>query len=215
MSERGSARRRAIQDEDPVSRLQATIDQAEIRRGILARRAGLVVAAVLVVAAAGVVLALGKPAVADVAALPSPEATSRVAVPSIQTTEAVQSAEPTAVDSALSEPLAPSKKSVVPKPVAKRAEVKVPKASPTVQTYRIAIGVTGYRPSVVNASASSPIVLSVQRGEGCAAGFLIPGLGVDKDNSGGPVSIRLGRVPAGSYQFSCGMEMVTGTLIVN
>lgn len=197
-----------------MSRLQAVIDQAEIRRGVLARRVVLVAAAVLVVVAAGIVLALGKPAVADVAVLPSPEPTSRAAVASVQATEAVLSEEATVAGNERATLPAIPEKPAAPKPVAKRGGVKVPKASPNVQAFRIAIGVTGYRPSVINALASSPIVLSVQRGQGCAAGFLIPDLGVDEDNSGGPVRIRLGRVPAGTYQFSCGMEMVTGTLIV-
>ena len=197
-----------------MSRLQAVIDQAEIRRGVLARRVVLVAAAVLVVAAAGVVLALGKPAVADVAAPLSPEPTSRAVAASVEVTEAVPSEEATVAGSGRATLPAIPEKPAAPKPVAKRGDAKVPKASATVQAFRIAIGVTGYRPSVINASASSPIVLSVQRGQGCAAGFLIPDLGVDEDNSGGPVSIRLGRVPAGTYQFSCGMEMVTGTLIV-
>ena len=197
-----------------MSRLQAVIDQAEIRRGVLARRVVLVAAAVLVVVAAGVVLALGKPAVADVAAPLSPEPTSRAVAASVEVTEAVPSEEATVAGSGRATLPAIPEKPAAPKPVAKRGDVKVPKASATVLAFRIAIGVTGYRPSVINASASSPIVLSVQRGQGCAAGFLIPDLGVDEDNSGGPVSIRLGRVPAGTYQFSCGMEMVTGTLIV-
>lgn len=95
-----------------------------------------------------------------------------------------------------------------PKPVAK------PAAPATAQTFSIAIGGAGYEPSQVVATAGRPVTLKVAKGEGCAGGFLMPSLGIDKDNSGGPVTIKLGALAAGSYQWTCGMGMVTGTLVV-
>jgi hypothetical protein len=97
---------------------------------------------------------------------------------------------------------------------ARARRVAKPAAKPGKQVLRIAIGSTGYEPGTVRASAGRPIVLTVGKGEGCAAGFLIPKLGVDKDNSRGPITVNLGTVPPGKYRFSCGMEMVSGTLIV-
>lgn len=94
-----------------------------------------------------------------------------------------------------------------------RAKPK-PQPRPKPQRFRIAIGSQGYEPSIIRASASRPVILNVGQGEGCAAGFLIPKLRVERDNSVGPVAINLGRVRPGRYRFSCGMEMVTGTLIV-
>ena len=78
----------------------------------------------------------------------------------------------------------------------------------------IRIGGAGYEPSTVTASSDRPISLTVGKGEGCAAGFLMPSLGIDKDNSSGSVTIGLGRLKPGTYGFSCGMGMVQGELVV-
>jgi hypothetical protein len=98
-----------------------------------------------------------------------------------------------------------------PKP-APKAEPK--KASSAAQHFNIRIGGVGYEPSLVTASAGRPITLTVGKGEGCAAGFLMPSLGVEKDNSSGAVTIKLGRLKPGTYGFSCGMGMVQGRLVV-
>jgi hypothetical protein len=99
-----------------------------------------------------------------------------------------------------------------PAPAPKTAQK--PATSTAAQTFSIAIGGTGYEPSQVVAAAGRPITLKVAKGEGCAGGFLMPSLGVDKDNSGGPVSVKLGPLTAGSYEWTCGMGMVSGTLVV-
>ena len=89
---------------------------------------------------------------------------------------------------------------------------KRPRAAP--QRFDIKIGRTGYEPSTIVAAPGRPITLTVGKGEGCAAGFLIPSLGVSKDNSSGKVAIRLGALKPGTYVFSCGMDMVRGNLVV-
>lgn len=98
-----------------------------------------------------------------------------------------------------------------PAPVAER-----PKKPKTVVTQRLSIriGESGYEPSVVRASAGRPITLVVEQGEGCAAGFLMPSLGVAADNSSGPATVKLGTLKRGTYRFTCGMEMVEGKLVV-
>lgn len=82
------------------------------------------------------------------------------------------------------------------------------------QRLRIDIGESGYEPFEVKARADAPIVLTVGKGEGCAAGFLIPALDIEKDNSAGPVTFSLGKVKAGTYTFTCGMAMIEGRLVV-
>lgn len=82
------------------------------------------------------------------------------------------------------------------------------------QRLRIAIGDNGYEPDVLKADADRPIKITVEQGEGCAAGFLIPDLGVALDNSAGPASKKLGLLEPGDYRFTCGMEMVEGVLRV-
>ena len=112
--------------------------------------------------------------------------------------------------------VAPDESPAVVAPEAKTAPNPSKKASgsTTVQRFTIDIGDAGYEPSVVNASAASPITLTVAKGEGCAAGFTIPSLGIQKDNSGGPVTFSLGRLKAGTYRFACAMDMVEGTIVV-
>ena len=39
-------------------------------------------------------------------------------------------------------------------------------------------------------------------------------LGFSEDLSSGPKTIKLGALKAGTYAFTCGMQMVTGTIVV-
>jgi len=100
------------------------------------------------------------------------------------------------------------------------ASTSVAKATPAqgapaaTQRFSIRIGSAGYEPSVVTASSDRPISLTVGRGEGCAAGFIMGSLGIEKDNSSGPVTIDLGKLEPGTYAFTCGMGMVEGKLVV-
>ena len=213
MSTPKSRRRRSTAKRDAVSELQATLELQEVRRKVLLRRALTALAAGLVILAAGVVLLKGNPAAAGRGALVSEAPVQLAAIASAPATEVPPVQEttlPADAPNSLSAPepaastsanRAPSK----PKPVT---------ATPKTQNIKIDIGVTGYSPSTVTASAGSPISLTVEKGAGCAAGFLMPALKVAKDNTGGPVTIDLGRVPVGSYEFTCGMGMIDGTLIV-
>lgn len=91
---------------------------------------------------------------------------------------------------------------------------KEPEAKQDPQSVSIAIGQRGYEPSQVTVKEGAPVELVVARGEGCAAGFLIPELDVAADNSQGPATVELGRLKRGTYRFTCGMQMVEGTLVV-
>lgn len=62
--------------------------------------------------------------------------------------------------------------------------------------------------------AGIPIKLTVGKGEGRAAGFIMPSLNISPDNSNRPVTTELPALKAGVYKFSCAMEMVEGRLIV-
>ena len=206
---------------DAVSLLDEVLHREEIRRHKRAKMALATVAITLVLAAtAGVLMMRGSASAADRAAAAPVRATRTTAVIASATVEVTSSAPDTVapvVASSAPEPgnkkRAPSKR--VAKPAVKAAVTTSKRqGSSSVQRVRIAIGASGYVPSVVTASSNSPVVLYVGRGQGCAAGFLIRKLGVNKDNSSGAVIVNLGRVAAGSYRFSCGMEMVTGTLIV-
>lgn len=89
----------------------------------------------------------------------------------------------------------------------------ITKAAAT-QHFSIAIGAVGFEPSRIVASSDAPITLTVAKGEGCAAGFVMPSLGIRADNSAGPAKVKLGQLKAGKYIFSCAMQMVQGSLLV-
>ena len=212
---------------DAISQLDEALRREELRRHQRAKMALATAAVTLVLAATtGVLMMRGSASAADRAAAAPARAKRATEVITPATVEETTSALATEASITSASKPTPGREKHAPStrvgtPVAKAAvSAKAPVAtskraasSGSVQRVRIAIGGSGFVPSVVTVSAARPVVLSVGRGQGCAAGFLIRKLGINKDNSGGPVSISLGRVAAGSYQFSCGMEMVTGTLI--
>ena len=106
-------------------------------------------------------------------------------------------------------------KSAAPKPVMVKPPSTAQKpAAVRTQRLAIAIGAAGYEPSRILASAGTPIALTVGKGQGCAAGFNIPKLGVHLDNSAGAVTTKLGKLKAGTYTYVCSMGMVSGKLVV-
>lgn len=136
-------------------------------------------------------------------------------------TAAVAPSGPAAVTAPAVTAVAPSPKSAR-KPAAKQGGARKPQAQrvaakPKVVSARhlsIAVGAAGYEPSRIEAPAGVPITLTVGKGEGCAAGFNIPGLGVHLDNSAGAATAKLGKLKRGTYTYVCSMGMVSGKLVV-
>lgn len=210
------SRRPSSRRYDPIASLQDALDAAEVQRRRMVRGgAALALAAVLVTGAGAAAMARGNPS-SDAASASVSQQPVSVAVADVSTAATAQPAAPKPEAQPASKPKATAvPKVTAPSPAKVTPKKATPKpAASEPQKIRIAIGATGYSPSTVTASANRSLSLVVGKGEGCAAGFLIPELNVDKDNSTGSVTINLGKVPAGTYQFSCGMEMVTGTLVV-
>ena len=135
---------------------------------------------------------------------PGPEPESVIPTRAIEATRAAAAAEETTGTDVV-----PARKKPAPKgPQKKRTASALP------QRFTIKIGELGYEPSVIRASAKAPITLSVAKGVGCAAGFYMPSLGVEKDNSSHSVTFSLGKLEAGTYRYTCGMGMVEGRLVV-
>lgn len=130
---------------------------------------------------------------------------------------AVETATPAPSPAAEQKPAgAPRRKVAVAKPVKRAAAKPAAKkavVAPSVERVRIDVGTVGFEPSSVTVAAGSKVTITVGKGEGCAAGFLMPGLGIAKDNSAGPVTFTIGPLEAGTYRFTCGMEMVEGRLV--
>lgn len=217
MSAQRNRRSSATEIVDAVS---LEMDHAEERRRLLMRAVtiGIGVMVVAGVALAGLGVSRAKASAARQAeAAASRRANARAAEVSAATpTEpepparapAAKKPEPAAQSATAPEPTN-AKPAVVPKKV---APAKKPVAA--VQNLRIAIGGAGYVPDALTAKAGVPIELTVGKGEGCAAGFVMPDLGIELDNSAGPVTGRLGVLKPGDYRFACAMDMVSGVLHV-
>ena len=73
---------------------------------------------------------------------------------------------------------------------------------------------SGFAPNVVYASAGMPLELTFSEGYGCMAEVLFRDFGILEDLTRGGATISLPALAPGEYVFSCGMEMVFGTLVV-
>ena len=71
-----------------------------------------------------------------------------------------------------------------------------------------------FDPNIINATAGVPIELRIGQGSGCMAEFMFPEFDVFEDLTQGGAVVQLPALQPGEYSFSCGMEMVFGTLVV-
>lgn len=195
--------------DDPTRAFERELRRAERERRRLVALAGL--AGVAVVGLAVIVVTIQSVRGASTAKVQAPkqiESAQETAPSESPTAREEQIAEEPVTEapatSAAEKPAATAKPKPTPEP-----EVK-----PAVQRLSVGLGQYGYDPETLNAKAGIPIKLTVAKGEGCAAGFLMPGLNVSADNSKGPATIDLPALDAGSYQFMCAMQMVSGTLVV-
>lgn len=93
-----------------------------------------------------------------------------------------------------------------------------PAASTTVagNVQRISVDVSkGYfDPTTIQARAGIPLEISFGQGSGCMAEVVFPDFGVKQDLTRGGAVVKLPALTAGTYGFSCGMDMVFGELVV-
>jgi plastocyanin domain-containing protein len=89
------------------------------------------------------------------------------------------------------------------------------KSGPAASAQHVTINVAGggYDPSVVEVVAGRPVTITLGQGQGCATRFLIPSLGIDKDDSAGPVTFDVGPLKPGTYAFNCPMNMYRGQIV--
>ena len=82
---------------------------------------------------------------------------------------------------------------------------------------RIAVDATsGYDPNVIRLKAGVTAEITFSEGTGCMAEVMSEDFGFFEDLTRGPVTVRIEaeRLQPGEYGFSCGMQMVFGTIIV-
>lgn len=71
-----------------------------------------------------------------------------------------------------------------------------------------------YDPSTIQLKAGIPAEITFSQSSGCTAQVQSPDLGFFEDLSSGPKTVKLPALQAGSYGFACGMNMVSGTIVV-
>jgi len=72
----------------------------------------------------------------------------------------------------------------------------------------------GFAPNLVRAVAGVPLEITFGQGFGCMAQVASRELGFFEDLTAGPVTLSIPALEPGEYGFSCGMEMVFGTIVV-
>lgn len=71
-----------------------------------------------------------------------------------------------------------------------------------------------YSPNVIKLKAGVPAEITFSQSSGCTAQVQSVDLGFAEDLSGGPKTVKLPALKAGTYAFSCGMNMVFGKIVV-
>ena len=82
---------------------------------------------------------------------------------------------------------------------------------------RISVDATnGYDPNVIRLAADMPAEITFSQANGCMAEVMSEDLDFYADLTGGPQTVRIeaDALQPGEYSFSCGMQMVFGTIIV-
>jgi plastocyanin domain-containing protein len=90
--------------------------------------------------------------------------------------------------------------------------------SAKVQEIQLQVTEKGFEPSSINVKPGTPVVLKVTRktDSTCATAIQIPSKKIKKDLPlDKTVSIDLGKLEKGEIRFACGMNMVSGQIIVN
>ncbi len=82
-----------------------------------------------------------------------------------------------------------------------------------VQKLYVDVSGGSFDPNVIYVKAGVPIELTFSEGSGCMAEVMFKDFGVYESLTSGGAAIELPALEVGEYGFSCGMEMVFGTLI--
>jgi hypothetical protein len=72
----------------------------------------------------------------------------------------------------------------------------------------------GYAPNVIKLAAGVPTEITFSQGSGCMAQVMSQDLGFFEDLTSGPVTVKIEPLAPGTYEFSCGMAMVFGSIVV-
>jgi hypothetical protein len=89
-------------------------------------------------------------------------------------------------------------------------------ATPTAGVQKISVNVSGggYSPNVIKLQAGVPAEITFSQSSGCTGVVQSQQLGFQADLTGGPQTVKLAGLQPGTYGFACGMNMVTGQIVV-
>jgi plastocyanin len=80
---------------------------------------------------------------------------------------------------------------------------------------KISVDVTTvYNPNTIKLKAGVPAEITFSQAQGCTGIVHSDDLGFSEDLSAGPKTVQLKGLAAGTYSFSCGMNMVFGKIVV-
>jgi Cu+-exporting ATPase len=71
-----------------------------------------------------------------------------------------------------------------------------------------------FDPNIIVAKAGVPITINFGEGQGCMAEVMFEDFPVNEDLTTGGAVVELPALDPGEYGFTCGMQMVAGTLVV-
>jgi len=94
------------------------------------------------------------------------------------------------------------------------AVTKSAKVAGAVQKISVDLSKGYYDPSTIQLKAGVPAEITFGQSAGCTGIVQSQQLGFSQDLSGGPKTVKLAGLQPGTYQFACGMGMVTGTIVV-
>ena len=88
------------------------------------------------------------------------------------------------------------------------------KVEGSVQRIAIDLSSGSYNPNVIKLKAGVPAELTFGQGSGCLGQVMSKDLGFYEDLTGGSKTVKLPALETGTYAFSCGMQMVFGSVVV-
>lgn len=94
---------------------------------------------------------------------------------------------------------------------AKTAKAKL---SGNLQTIKVDLSKGYYDPSTIELKAGVPAEITFGQSSGCTGQVQSADLGFSEDLSTGAKTVKLPALKAGTYAFACGMNMVTGSIVV-
>jgi plastocyanin len=71
-----------------------------------------------------------------------------------------------------------------------------------------------FDPNTIVLKAGAPAEIAFGQGSGCLAAVQSQQLGFSVDLTGGPKTVKIAALQPGTYAFTCGMGMVSGTIVV-